>query len=102
MCLACGNVEWGINRTKWRYVWWWEKVRRGRMGSSVQQSTTNEPRITEKDIEAVAMALDRAEKIRNEARDTRRGLEREIRELTGILKEVKCPYTKDGSRIAIC
>ena len=71
-----------------------KKVRRGRMGSSVQQSTTNEPRITEKDIEAVAMALDRAEKIRNEARDTRRGLEREIRELTGILKKLNVRIPK--------
>ena len=62
------------------------KARRGRMGSSVQQATNNEPRITEKDIEQVAMELERAENLRNDARDTRRGLEREIRELNGILK----------------
>jgi structural maintenance of chromosome 4 len=71
-----------------------KNVRRGRMGSSVQQSTTNEPRITEKDIEAVAMELDTAEKIRNEARDARRGLEREIRELNGILKKLNVRIPK--------
>ena len=68
------------------------KARRGRMGSSVQQATNNEPRITEKDIEQVAMELERAENMRNDARDTRRALEREIRELTEFEKlKVRIP-----------
>jgi structural maintenance of chromosome 4 len=70
------------------------KVRRGGMGSAVAKSTKKEAVITEQDLQVLANKLHEAEQARNAARDRRRALEREIRELTSALKKLNLRIPK--------
>ena len=64
------------------------RVKRGGMGSAVAKSTNPADQVTEQDVQALVDVVQAAEARRDEARDARRKIEREIRELTAALKKL--------------